>query len=126
MSNTETFARQDDIRRVDTVGRLSRVVVHGGIAYVSGTLADDASVSVEEQTTNILAKVDGFLAEAGSHKTRILSATVWLRDIADAPRMNKVWEAWMPKGYAPSRSCVQSVPGRAEFAVEIALNAAVG
>ena len=126
MPNYETVARQDDIRRLDTVGRLSRVVVHGGIAYVSGTLADDAYVSIEEQTSNILSKVDGFLAEAGSHKTRILSATVWLRDIADAPRMNKVWEAWMPLGYAPSRSCVQSVPGQAEFAVEIALNAAVG
>lgn len=126
MMNDDVAFKQDDITRLETVARLSRVVVHGGIAYVSGTLADDSSVSVTEQTKNILAKFDRYLEEVGSHKTRILSATVWLRDIADVPLMNYAWEAWMPEGYAPSRSCVQSIPGRAEFSVEIALTAAIG
>lgn len=125
MSNTTTLARQDDIQRYEIVPRLSRVLVHNGIAYVSGTLADDPNGSVEEQTQNILSKIDGWLENVGSHKTRILTATVWLKDVNDAPKMNSVWEAWMPEGYASSRSCVQSTPGREAFAVEIALQAAV-
>lgn len=125
MTADANLPRQDDITRYETVARLSRILVHNGIVYISGTLAEDPSGTVEQQTENILARIDGWLESAGSHKTRILTATVWLKDIADAPKMNSVWEAWMPTGYAPTRSCVQSTPGRAEFAVEIALQAAV-
>ncbi|NSY99646.1 RidA family protein [Agrobacterium tumefaciens] len=125
MSQAAALPRQDDIQRYETVSRLSRIVVHNGIAYISGTLADDPSGSVEEQTQNILSKIDGWLESVGSHKTRILTATVWLKDVEDAPKMNSVWEQWMPDGYASSRSCVQSTPGRAAFSVEIACQAAV-
>jgi enamine deaminase RidA (YjgF/YER057c/UK114 family) len=113
-----------DIHRIETLPRLSRAVVHNGVVYLAGLLADNPEGSVEEQTQNILTKMEGFLAKAGSDKTRVLSATVWLRDIQDAPLMNTVWEAWVPPGCAPARSCVQSLPGRPGYSVEIALTAA--
>jgi enamine deaminase RidA (YjgF/YER057c/UK114 family) len=123
--NAANEVEPHDIKRIETLPRLSRAVVHNGIVYLSGQLADDPNVPVEEQTRNILQKLDGYLEQAGSDKTRVLSAVVWLKDIADAPRMNSVWESWMPAGFAPSRSCVQSVPGRPEFSVEITLTAAL-
>ncbi|MBP5980782.1 MAG: RidA family protein [Halomonas sp.] len=125
MFDTTHIARQDDIQRFETEDRLSRILVHHGIVYISGTLAEDSNGTVEEQTQNILTRIDGWLEQAGSHKTRILTATVWLKDVEHAPRMNSVWNAWMPKGCAPSRSCIESTPGRSQFAVEIALQAAV-
>lgn len=125
MQNAAAIPRQDDIERYETVGRLSRILVHNGIAYISGTLAEDPNGTVEEQTQNILSRIDGWLESVGSHKTRILTATVWLKDVEDAPKMNSVWQAWMPQGYAPSRSCVESTPGRSAFSVEIALQAAI-
>lgn len=125
MQQSAAVSVKDDIQRFETVKRLSRIVVHNKIAYISGTLADDPNGTVEEQTQNILSKMDGWLESVGSHKTRILTATVWLKDVEDAPKMNSVWEAWMPEGCAGSRSCVQSTPGRAAFAVEIALQAAI-
>lgn len=124
-NNVAKEAESGDIKRIETLPRLSRALVHNGIVYLSGLLADDPNLPVEEQTRNILQKIEGYLEQTGSDKTRVLSAVVWLKDIADAPRMNSVWESWIPAGFAPSRSCVQSVPGRAEFSVEIALTAAV-
>lgn len=117
---------QPDIQRIETNPRISRVLIHNGIVYLSGTVADDASVSVEDQTKSILNKFDKYLAQAGSHKTRLLSAIVWLRDVADAPKMNSVWQEWMPEGFSPSRACVQATPARKEFSIEIMAQASVG
>ena len=112
------------IERHQTNSRLSRVVVHNGFAFIAGTGPDTPTASVEEQTREVLQKMDGYLAMANSDKGRLLSATIWLKDLKDLPAVNSVWDAWVPEGRAPARSCVQSVPARSEFALVISLVAA--
>jgi enamine deaminase RidA (YjgF/YER057c/UK114 family) len=114
-----------DIRRIDTFPRLSRAVVFNGIVHVGGLLPNRADVPVGEQTREILEQIDTLLERAGTSRTRLVSATVWLKDIATAPEANAVWEAWVPTGAAPARACVQAVPGSADFGIEIAVIAAL-
>lgn len=113
------------IERHDTNERLSRVAVYNGFAFIAGTGPDTPDASVEDQTREVLRKMEGFLALARSDKTRLLSATIWLKDLKDLPAVNSIWDAWVPKGCAPTRSCVQSVPARSEFALVVSLVAAV-
>ena len=90
------------ITRLQAGPRMSQAVVHGATIYLAGQVADQAKgKSVGEQTTEILAKIDGLLAEAGSDKTRILSATIYLADIATFAEMNAAWEAWVPPAMRP-------------------------
>jgi enamine deaminase RidA (YjgF/YER057c/UK114 family) len=112
------------IVRHETNSRLSRVVVHNGFAFVAGTGPDTAAASVEDQTREILQKMDSYLAMANSDNGRLLSATIFLKDLKDLAAVNSVWDAWLPDGNAPSRTCVQSVPARSEFALVISLVAA--
>lgn len=114
----------DGILRYDTSSRLSRIVAFNNMVHLGGLLPNRSDVSVADQTREILEKIDALLKKAGSSKSRLLSAMVWLKDIAAAPEMNSVWEAWVPRGAAPARACVQSVPGAKEFSVEIAIVAA--
>jgi enamine deaminase RidA (YjgF/YER057c/UK114 family) len=112
------------IERHETNSRLSRVVVYNGLAFIAGIGSDAAPASVEDQTRGVLQKMDSYLAMANSDKGRLLSATIWLKDLKDIAAVNSVWDAWLPKGSAPSRTCVQSVPARSEFALVISLVAA--
>jgi enamine deaminase RidA (YjgF/YER057c/UK114 family) len=112
------------IERHETNSRLSRVVVHNGMAFIAGTVPDTAAASVEDQTREILQKMDHYLALAKSDKGRLLSATIWLKDLKDLAAVNSAWDAWLPEGKAPARSCVQSVPARSEFALVISMVAA--
>lgn len=98
-----------DIARMETTERLSRVVKHGGLVYLSGITAPDAGPDIGSQTRKVLEKMDAFLAMAGADKARLLRVEIWLRDIErDLAGMNEVWNAWTPKGGAPARACGES------------------
>ena len=89
------------IQRFQTGTRMSQAVVHNGTVYLAGQVAQDApGASVTEQTQDILKRIEALLAEAGSDKTKILSATIWLNTMDDFAEMNAVWDAWVPEGQA--------------------------
>lgn len=115
-----------EIKRYHSGARISRVVVHNGTAYLAGILAlDKRGGSVTEQTENILAMIDRLLAEAGTDKTKLLQATVYLADIRTAEEMNAVWEAWVPEGCAPARTTIEGKATDRAHAVKISVIAAV-
>lgn len=114
------------IKRIQSGDRMSQAVVHGNIAYTAGQVAQNAKGgSVTEQTTDILKAIDGLLTEAGTDKSQLISATIWLADIGDFAEMNSVWDAWVSSGNAPTRACVESKLASPDFTVEIAVTAAV-
>jgi len=114
------------ITRIQTNDRMSQCVVHGDTVYTAGQVAQTAGgESVTRQTQVILDQIDALLAEAGTDKTKILSATIWINTMDDFAEMNAVWDAWVPAGHAPCRACVES-PRLAspKFTVEIGVIAA--
>ena len=114
------------ISRLHTSPRASMIVRHGDVIYLSGQVAQDADADVQEQTRSTLSRVEELLSEAGSSPSHILSATIYLRDIAnDFAPMNEVWNAWVPDGQAPARACVQAHMARSALLVEISVIAAV-
>lgn len=116
-----------NIQRFDPGSRMSQAVVYNGFVFLAGQVAVGApGASVAEQTQNILDNIDALLARAGSDKTRLLSATIWLSDISTFDEMNPVWEAWLPAGQAPGRATVESKLAGPEFTVEIGIIAATG
>ena len=104
---------------------MSQAVVYGDTVYLAGQVADDPSADVAGQTQQILAKIDSLLAEAGTDKTRILSANIWLADISTFGEMNQVWDAWVPQGHAPARATVESKLAAPQYRVEIGVIAAM-
>ncbi|WP_312290393.1 RidA family protein [Stutzerimonas nitrititolerans] len=107
------------IRRLHTETRYSEAVIHAGAVYLSGQLADDLEGDIHQQTRETLASIERLLAEVGSDKSRLLSATIHLRDMADYAGMNEVWDAWLPAGAAPARTAVQALMYRPQVRVEI-------
>lgn len=112
------------IKRIKGGPRMSMAVVHGDTVYVAGQVADDTKADVAGQTRQVLGKIDALLAEAGSDKTRILSATIWLRDMGTFGQMNEVWDAWVPQGNTPARATVEAKLAAPHYLVEIAVIAA--
>src|SRR5579872_4797923 len=112
------------IQRIHPGPRLSQAVLHLDTVYVAGIVADDTSAGVIGQTREILAKLERVLAEAGSDKSRLLSATVWLADAGSYDDMNSVWDAWVSPGAAPARACVEAKLAKTEYRVEVAAIAA--
>jgi enamine deaminase RidA (YjgF/YER057c/UK114 family) len=113
------------ITRLHAGPRMSQAVVHGQTVYLAGQVADQAKgKSVGEQTREILATVDRLLAEAGSDRTRILSATIYLADIGAFAEMNAEWDAWIPAGHTPARATVEARLAAPAYTVEIACIAA--
>lgn len=105
--------------------RMSQLVIHGDTAYLAGQVAQNAAgESVEAQTKDILATIDSLLAEAGTDKSKLLSATIWLTDMDTFNEMNAVWDAWVSPGNAPARACVESRLAAPQFTVEIGVIAA--
>jgi enamine deaminase RidA (YjgF/YER057c/UK114 family) len=94
------------ITRLADEGRLSGAVVHGGLVWLAGQVADDASLDVEGQTADILGQIDALLAEAGTDKGHLLSVTVVLADIAEAPAMNRAWDRWLDPRAKPARMTI--------------------
>ena len=108
--------------------RMSQIVVHSGIVYLAGQVAlDKPGASVTEQTVETLRRIDMLLKEAGSDKTRLLTALVWLTDIATFDEMNKVWDAWVAPGNPPARACVEAklAGPKGAFNVEIMVTASL-
>jgi len=112
------------IERLHGNKRMSQAVIHGDTIYLAGQVAADTGADVAGQTTQILEKIDALLAEAGSDKTRILSATIWLADHRSFEAMNQVWDAWVPADAAPARACVESALAFPPYTVEIGVIAA--
>jgi enamine deaminase RidA (YjgF/YER057c/UK114 family) len=113
------------IRRIEPGPRMSQAVVHGGIAYLAGQVGAPGA-SVTEQTRAVLGQIDRLLAEAGSDKSRILAATIWLADIGDFAAMNVVWDAWVDPANPPARATGESKLAAPEYTVEIIVTAACG
>ncbi|MBL6945238.1 MAG: RidA family protein [Rhodospirillales bacterium] len=114
-----------DIQRIGTWERMSRAVVHGGTVYLAGQTGD-AQAAFDEQVHQTLAKVESGLAEAGSDKTKLLQAIVWLDDMRNFEAFNAIWDAWVPEGHAPARACGEVRMARAGIAVEVTVIAAAG
>lgn len=112
------------IERLETKPRMSRIVKHNGTIYLCGQVCADATQGIKEQTETMLAKVTDLLEQAGSDKEHMLSATLYIKDMADFAEMNAVWDAWVPAGHAPARACVQASMAREALLVEISVVAA--
>jgi enamine deaminase RidA (YjgF/YER057c/UK114 family) len=107
--------------------RLSELVINraSGTAYLAGQVARDPKTDIADQTHQVLAQIDDLLHEAGSDKSRLLSATIYLPDIADFAAMNTVWEKWVVSGATPARATVQAVLAGPDYKVEIQVVAAI-
>ncbi|MFN7571238.1 MAG: RidA family protein [Betaproteobacteria bacterium] len=114
-----------EIQRLQVGPRMSQAVVHGGSVYLAGQVADDPSQDVAGQTRQVLAAIDALLAQAGTDKTRILRAEIFLAEIATFAQMNSVWDAWVPAGHTPARATVEAKLAGPQWKVEIVVTAAL-
>ena len=113
------------IERIEPGPLMSQAVVHNGVAYLSGLVAADLDADVPAQTASILDKIDALLARAGSDKSNLIRANIWLSDISTWAAMNEVWSAWLPEGAAPARATVEAPMAHPKIKVEIMVEAAV-
>lgn len=113
------------IQRFDVGARMSEMAVHNGVVYLAGQVAADGTADAAGQTRQVLDAIDALLVRAGSDKSRILRAQIFLADIADFPAMNGVWDRWVVAGHTPPRATVQAALARPEWRVEIVVTAAV-
>jgi enamine deaminase RidA (YjgF/YER057c/UK114 family) len=114
----------NEIKRIGTGPRMSEATIYNGIAWLAGQVGEPGS-SVADQTRQALAEVDRILAAAGSDKTRILSAQIWLSDISSFAEMNAVWDAWVPQGHTPARATGEAKLATPDYLVEVIVTAAV-
>ena len=113
------------IERHDVGPRMSKAVVHGNTVYLAGIVADNPKgKSVKDQTQDILRQIDAFLTKAGTDKSRLLSANIWITDMAEFAEMNAVWDAWVAPGNTPARATVQARLASPDYKVEIMVVAA--
>ena len=130
-SNTATkrvqkfMGRRMSIERHDAGPRMSKAVVHGNTVYLAGIVADaPKGKSTGDQTKDILRQIDGFLAKAGTDKSKLLSANIWITDMANFAEMNAVWDAWVAAGNTPARATVEAKLAAPDYKVEIMVVAA--
>ncbi len=113
------------IKRIGTGPRMSAAVVHGNTVYIAGQVADKtAGGTVKDQTAEILSIIDGLLAQAGTDKSKVLSATIYLNDISTFADMNSVWDGWVVPNHTPARATVQAQLANLKYTVEIVVMAA--
>ena len=112
------------IQRFDVGPRMSEMAVHNGTVYLAGQVAEDATQDIRGQTRQVLAAIDTLLARAGSDKSKILRAQIFLADLADFAAMNAVWEAWVVAGQTPPRATVQAALAKPQWKIEIVVIAA--
>ena len=113
------------IQRFDVGTRLSEMAVYNGVAYLAGQVPNDASQDMAGQTAQVLAQIDALLARAGTDKRKILMCQIFVKDLAEFPALNAVWETWVPAGDAPPRATVQASLAKPEWKVEMVVTAAV-
>ena len=112
------------IKRIQPDNRMSQAVVHNGVVYLAGQVGEPHE-DIVQQTRTTLAEIEALLAEAGSDKSRILMATIWLADMADFEAMNSVWDAWVDTANPPARATGEAKLAAPEYRVEIIVTAAV-
>jgi enamine deaminase RidA (YjgF/YER057c/UK114 family) len=113
------------IKRIEAGPRMSQAVVHGNVVYLAGQVAGDPVPSVTEQTKQILATIDTLLKAAGTDKSKLLSAQIFLADIGGFAEMNAVWDSWVSPGNAPARATIEAALARPPLKVEIMVTAAL-
>ena len=114
------------IQRFETGPRMSQVVINGNTVYLAGVVASNAAgKSVTEQTQDVLKTIDSHLAKAGTDKSKLLSATIYITDMKTFQDMNAVWDAWVSPGNTPARATVEAKLAQQKFLVEIAVVAAL-
>ena len=113
------------IQRLHPSARYCEATIHNGTVYLAGQVAEEAEQDIRGQTTQVLAAVDKLLAEAGTDKSRILMAQIFLADMADFAGMNAVWDAWVAPGQGPSRATVEAQLARPGWRIEIVVTAAI-
>jgi enamine deaminase RidA (YjgF/YER057c/UK114 family) len=113
------------IKRLHVGSRMSQAVICNGMVFLAGQVADDAKQDVAGQTKQVLAAIDKLLAEAGTDKSRLLSTSIFLSDMADFAAMNAVWDAWVSPGNTPARATVEAQLARPGWLVEIVVTAAL-
>jgi enamine deaminase RidA (YjgF/YER057c/UK114 family) len=113
-----------DILRIDQNARRSRAVVHGGTVYLAGHVADDKTAAFAEQMRQALANIDESLERAGTDKSRLLTAQIWLRSMEDYEAMNAIWQEWVAPGQMPTRTCGQVCLADPKLRVEVTVTAA--
>ena len=119
-------ASKKDLTRIDPGPRMSDAVIHEGRVFLAGKVAERSKGrSVREQTAEVLAEIDLVLKKAGTDKTRIITANIWLSDISTFGEMNAVWDAWVVPGRTPARATVESKLAAPEYKVEIMVTAAL-
>ena len=112
------------IIRIEPGRRMSAAVVHGDTVYLAGHVAKEPAGSVRGQTEAILRNIDARLAEAGTNRSKLLSASIWLTDIGTFDEMNAAWEAWVDPANPPARATVEARLASPDYLVEIAVIAA--
>ncbi len=113
-----------EIIKMQPTERMSRIVIHNGVVYLCGQVGCD-SPTVKEQAATMLSRVDALLKEAGTSRNRMLSATVYLRDMKDFAEFNEVWDAWVVPGEPPARACVEARLARPNLLCEVSIIAAL-
>ena len=114
------------VQRQLTNERMSQIVIHNGTVYLAGQVGDDMTAGIEQQTREVLDNIERLLDLAGTDKSRILSVTIYLKDIdAHFAGMNSVWDTWLPKGVAPARATVEAKLCEPEILVELSVTAAL-
>jgi enamine deaminase RidA (YjgF/YER057c/UK114 family) len=113
------------IQRVNVQKRLSDMAVYNGVAYLAGQVPEDPSLDITGQTEQVLAIIDGLLEQAGTNKSRILLAQIFITNMAEFAGMNKAWDTWVADGNAPPRATVETRLANPDFKVEIVVTAAI-
>jgi enamine deaminase RidA (YjgF/YER057c/UK114 family) len=113
------------IERFDVGARMSEMAVCNGVVYLAGQVPEDASQDITGQTAQVLAAIDALLARAGSDKSKILRAQIFIADVSEFAGMNAAWDAWVVAGHTPPRATVEAKLARPEWKVEIVVTAAV-
>lgn len=119
------MANSNVITRIDAGPRMSEASIHNGVIYLAGQIPEDATADITGQTTQVLGEIDKLLAQAGSDKSKILRAQIYLADVADFAGMNAAWDAWVIPGNAPSRATVEARLANPSWKVEIVVTAVV-
>ena len=113
------------VQRFDVGARMSEMAVHNGVCYLAGQVAVGGAPDISGQTREVLGAIDALLAKAGTDKTKVLRAQIYLADIGDFPGMNAVWDTWVVAGHTPTRATVQAALAKPEWRIEIVVTAAL-
>ena len=114
-----------NITRLDQNERRSRAVIYNGTVYLAGQVADDTSLDITGQARQVFAKIDDLLQQAGTDKSRVLMATLWIADMNELAAMNAVWDEWVVPGQRPARCCSEAKLTAPGFKLEIMITAAL-